>query len=407
MVTYVDHVLQRDDGSATRYIGINAASSATGMHTYRISGAPISVEYTQDYYYYDDGEEPSEPVEMAMCYTTGEEEQLTVKAETPWEIKTMRSEGPLNMGGRVEADIWMQEDGLHGLVRNNTSLALKEGVVITTYGFVSVPALQPGESASFAILEAPRNSADSGPADGVMSRSAGYTLYTVTNAALGLSDDSWDVSGPASMRREIINAAMNRLTDGNYYSSDQTAFLYSAEAENPLPLAFYADGKQVENAAGMSVFNIEINYLPVGKTGVIYRMPGMDQAVRMTTDEFGKPAEVADDGFPRDDYYSKYHDLSENPVFRFIPECPKGVRITSMSISVPYYDAQVRCFLLNAVTGEWDEIRVNQNIKNPEQYLDENGQLFCRFEPAVRTEYGVDIPTPGLSLEGRDPNAEN
>ena len=204
----------------------------------------------------------------------------------------------------------------------------------------------------------------------------------------------------------MISASLDQISGGDYYSSNsQSVFLFTAEAEDLLPLVFRADGKTVKNVAGSAVLNVEMEYLSTGRTGVIYRMPGMDKAVKMLLDENGMPADEAERD-PKDSYYSNYHPLSENPAFRFDLESIRDAEITSLSIVLPAYVARVRCFLLNAETGEWDRIEVNGNIDHPEKYLNREWQLFCRFESETY-EYDTDIPTPTLSLEGREQHAEN
>lgn len=409
MVTYTDNVMQRADGSTTRYIGVSAAASAAGMHSYRMDGAPITMKYSHDidYSYYDEDQKLSEPVEMVMRYTSGDGERLSILTDTPWQLTTLQSESPMTGTGRVEAEIWMEEDGLHGEIVNGTALDMQPGKVITSYGFVSVPALRAGESAAFFLREdktIPK--ADYVLTDGVMNRNGGYSLYNVAVASLGLTEDEWNVTGPVATQRDIIMAALDQMTGGNYYMSDQPAFLYSAAVEKSLPLTFHVDGKQAGNVSGMTAYNVEMTFLPVGKTGVIYRMPGMDPAVRMTVDENNKPDQVAESG-PKDDYSSKYHSLSENPVFRFTLPGPQEMQITMLRVVLPYYEDQARCCLLNVSTGEWEEVSLKNNVEHPEKYLDENGQMFCRFEPKGVYEYAIDIPTPTLSVEGRALHAEN
>ena len=55
--------------------------------------------------------------------------------------------------GRVEAEIWMEEDGLHGTIRNGTSWRLKEGAALCVYGFARIRALAPGENGTMQKCE--------------------------------------------------------------------------------------------------------------------------------------------------------------------------------------------------------------------------------------------------------------
>ena len=65
-----------------------------------------------------------------------------------------------------------------------------------------------------------------------------------------------------------------------------------------------------------------------------------------------------------------------------------------------YYTRQSWAYALNARTGEWDEVPINEPIANPEDYLDAEGKLYLQFRSDTQDQY-VDIPTPGLLIEGK------
>ena len=64
-----------------------------------------------------------------------------------------------------------------------------------------------------------------------------------------------------------------------------------------------------------------------------------------------------------------------------------------------YYNSQMKPYALNALTGGWDEIRLNEDIPNPGNYLDQEGNLYLQFRPATQELY-ADIPTPLITIEG-------
>lgn len=417
LAAYTEHMTQRADGTATRYIGISAAAPASGMHSYQLDGMPVSLAYGygEDYYYdyIPEDQQAPEPTQMAMCRTIGDGEQrIALRSDAPWEMKRLGSETPSSEDGRVDATIWMQHDGLYGEIRNNTARSLKAGKVITSYGYVSVPALQPGKSTAFSLTEKADSTpgqnaaADTVPPDGTMTRKGSFSFYNVVNAALDIPQDSWDLTGPSALRRNMISSAQGLMTSDYYEFGESALFIYSAEMENSSPLNFRVDGKPVDNAAGLSLINVEMDYLPVGKTGIVYRMPGMDKAVRMLMDESGLPEGVAESG-PATDWKGNYHALSENPVFRFALTDLQGIEINRLQIVEASYLSQIRCFLLNAKTGEWDATGVNTDVNNPADYLDADGMLYCRLESSGGFDADMNVPTPALLLEGRDPNAEN
>ena len=55
---------------------------------------------------------------------------------------------------------------------------------------------------------------------------------------------------------------------------------------------------------------------------------------------------------------------------------------------------------------EWEEIKLNSPLSNPEKYIDGDGNLYVQFRPASGDDTYTDIPAPTLTLEGRVKDAE-
>ena len=129
----------------------------------------------------------------------------------------------------------------------------------------------------------------------------------------------------------------------------------------------------------------------------MFRAAGMDMPVRVETDETGMPGK--DMKQTAGTIY--YHTLSETPTFRYDLSGLKTVRIEKLRLTMEnYYSSQMKAYALNAATGGWDEIRLNEDIANPENYLDREGNLYLQFRPATQELY-ADIPTPTITVEGR------
>ena len=157
------------------------------------------------------------------------------------------------------------------------------------------------------------------------------------------------------------------------------------------------DGKPVEQAASMSLLTAQVKYLEVGRSGLVFRPAGTDIPVRVETDGNNRPAgEYRNPGAG-----TSYHSLVEQPTFRFDLESLRSVRLDKLQITMEeYYTRQSWAYALNARTGEWDEVRINEPIANPEDYLDAEGKLYLQFRSETQDQY-VDIPTPGLLIEGK------
>ena len=402
MAVYAESVLQDSTGDTNRSLGINVAVPRTGIHHYSLGGAPIFIGYNESAWI-DEDERPSEPTEMQVCYTVGKEEQISGNSTSPWEIQKVMSSGQVDVGGRLEGSAWMEEDGIHGEIRNGTSLSLKEGKVLCGFGYVSVPAIKPGESAQFVLLE---GKGTQQAADGVMLRDTTYSMYSMTYFCLGMAEYEYQNGNLNTLRQQMLGSMLERLSGENsLYASDMSCpvFLYWAEPEEGLPFTVRVDGETVENRAGLSMFGAELRYETTGRTGVIYHAAGMDPAVRVEPEDIGTEIRAG----ASHNYRSNYVNLSENPTFRFALADAREADITALRIVMDtWYTEQMKCYLLNAGTGEWEEINLNRNIPEPARFLDDQGNLYCQFQGTSDDGY-QDIPLPMLTLEGRLQHAEN
>ena len=63
-------------------------------------------------------------------------------------------------------------------------------------------------------------------------------------------------------------------------------------------------------------------------------------------------------------------------------------------------------YILNVNTREWEENKMNADVKDPDRYLDGEGRIYVQFRSDSQDMY-ADIPTPLINLEGRVDHAEN
>ena len=207
----------------------------------------------------------------------------------------------------------------------------------------------------------------------------------------------------------MINNAVNELgerksdTGGN--GQESTVFAYCAEPEEVIVPVIYADGKEVESKSILPMLTAEVDYMTVGRTGVVFHAPGMDKAVRCALDEEGMPAGDMQEDPNQGRYYSSYYALIEMPTFRFTPESLQEIEISKLIIGMEqWYLSDVKCYVLNVKYGQWEEIQLNTPLVKPERYLDSEGNLYCQLR-SVSGEYYTEIPAPTLTLEGRVKNA--
>ena len=399
------NLVQDAEGKTTRFTGVIAAAPRPGLHSYSVEGEAMNVlVYDGMYWASDEDDEDTlkEPSTLRIAYRNGTQNETAVNTETSWETVRLEAKRPEEQQGQVEAEIWMESDGLHGTVRNGLPYSLKEGAVICIYGFVRIPALAPGESADFALLsETSGDPANPVFENGKMYRNVTSSTYQVVYQMItGQKDRPMDAHESALV--SIMSSTMDYLSDSDRRSSGgqgRTVFVYSAEPEEDLCPPVLADGKEAEGKSGITVLNAEITYLTVGKTGVVFHAPGTDKAVRSEVNGDGTPAGDMQEDTSSPKYYT-YYDLNERPTFRFCPEGISDVEISKLIIGMEdWYTKETRCYVFNIRLKTWMETELNTPLKHPEQFLDENGNLWCQFRPVVAENY-TSIPVPTITVEG-------
>ena len=136
LAVIADNLVQDGSGTIRNYSGISVAAPEFGRHSYSMGGESLRVQI-YDYVEYDEEEDEKklqEPDTLRTCYIAGGENAVTAESQTPWEQINLSSERPSEIGGQITGSVWMEEDGLHGEVVNETDVSFRPGKVITTYG---------------------------------------------------------------------------------------------------------------------------------------------------------------------------------------------------------------------------------------------------------------------------------
>ena len=165
------------------------------------------------------------------------------------------------------------------------------------------------------------------------------------------------------------------------------------------------EGKTVRQKTEVACLAAEMSYAAGGRTGIVFRSPGMDRPVRMNIDENLLPEGEMQGG--QTQYYYNYYPLSEIPTFRFTLAELQGMTVDSLQVTMDaYYSQQAECYALNAALQTWEKVEINQPLEQPGQYLNGKGELYLQFRP-IGQELYMDISMPLITLEGRVNDAEN
>ena len=412
MAVIADNLVQDGTGAIRSYSGISVAVPEFGRHGYSVSGDNLRVQI-YDYVDYDEeeeGKQNQEPTELRTSYTDGGDNAVNAMTVAPWDQINLSAVNPAQMQGRISGTVWMEEDGLHGEVANETDVRFAAGHVITSYGYVSVPALAPGEKAEFLMTRKTMDPRTNKYEDGGLYPDR-PGMYSVVSNAVGYVDAYTTLPVREAQDREMLCSMINGAADvlrqgqGNwsYGAYESALFLYCAKPEGAPGTELKVDGVPVEQKTGMTMMTAELQFAAVGRTGVVFRSAGMDVPDRVETDSNRMPTDEPVQNAKQ----MYYHQLDETPTFRFRMDGMEGVKVEKLQVLLEsYYVNQSRAYALNAETREWEEIKLNGDIQDPGRYLDGNGTLYLQFRSNSQDMY-ADVPTPMITLEGRLEHAEN
>ena len=411
-----ENMVQSSDGVIRNYCGISVAVPSYGQHSYSIPGENLQVE-RYDYVDYDedDGKKNREPNKMRICYSGANDSAVMVENLTPWQITQLTAECDPYTEGRISGVAWMEEDGIHAEIVNETDRTMKGGKFVTTYGFASMPDLVPGEKADVMLKPGTfKDKQNPEYKDGFMyMESVGMIDGAVEAAMRSSADENADqsVKDKLEARAAVVTNASRMLARGkpgvSYGTYESAQFIYCAEPEGRDPLTLNVDGKPVEKKVDTAFLTAEISYQAIGRTGVVFRTAGMDLPEYVDTDASLMPVETPAQSGKGMSYTAYYYPLSDNPTFKFTIAELQGVRVDKLQVIMnSYYLSQTTAYALNVRTHEWEEIPLNADIKDPGRYLDEQGRLYTQFRLNGAEMY-ADISLPLINLEGRLEHAEN
>ncbi len=418
MAATVTHLSSGEKQSgATVYIGF--AGKDVNRQTLSTPDGELSI--VGDSYYYDDSDEEksSIPTKLRYCYRYGAQKEIEFESTSAWTVRYASIADITADWGAVRGQLWMEEDGLHAQIENETAYPLKDGYLLTGLGYCSVPEILPGQSLDVAILE--WKDGEEKPTG----KSYGYSAVDgkiIYRPALSSSKSSYQ--GRMEMY-ELINmvAYPEQLATKNWVSdklpSSERAkreslsdLIWMAANRSNSPDSFYAvyvgfndelgrvelnmNGEVIERLAHKAIVSAQLEYLPVGKTGVVYYAPGALEAL---------VAEVGEDGRPysTDANQQKLYDDSAMKLMAFrIPDAKK-ISLESLAFSASYMDGNAVLCLYNAKTGEWDEQNsVYANVtENAADYVNADGEVFVRLQSRDVREGYVYVERPCLEVKGR------
>ncbi|NLG24287.1 MAG: hypothetical protein GX558_02960 [Clostridiales bacterium] len=416
------------DGGAQLDTEVGAATSSRDAITLS-AGPDVTLALSEDSRfednYFDGGTFLKTPSKLRYVRTLGAENSVTLPAAAAWTLNEMTTTDNRGFEGAVPGSVWLEDDGLHGRVKNGTAYPLTNCLFVCAAGFADLGDLAPGEEAEFALSYLSDEEAEllkqSQTADN-------YRGYAPEGRIVGPEPDgtggyvSPDTILLAAMReeyrlateaqreaavramdaesrqwRDVRDSMVRTYGDWVYGGEAGRFYRFYGFSEQLGAVDLTLDGERVSRAAHLGLIDAEVAYQPVGPTGLAYYPIGLLPA-HIANADGGAPRMLAEAGA------GSYYRLTTQPAFGF--EIPDAAALGDLAVELrsTYYGQSPSMALYNWQTGAWDVAAgatLTLSGDDLARYLGEGGQLYLRYGPGARSDSYDDVMLPAISVTGR------
>jgi len=367
-------------------------------------------------FYYGEMNVSTPPAELRYTHWLGSPSGMIFPGVQPWRAQSLLVKGTNPPQLNVNGSCWFEEDGLHIRLKNEGTLTLSKGHVITSYGYCSAEELLPGQSADYLIKNADAatrrkvqsfNGNGNCPIlDGVLftkEQQVYNEIYSLISAIA--YPELWtDSDKPVSITQKeygerVMLHGMYDQMYGIWESSLSVVFHYVTFNDSICQIPFRLDGQTVRRTAQANILDVELAYQPVSPNGYVKYAKGTVPVYTAALDS---------ENIPRQDTQIteryRYFRLTDKPAFCFIlPPEARGMDVSGAELAPRYIYGDYAMYVFNHKTREWDELNRKADMKKQldlKTHLSEEGELFVLFEPALTTDTYADMETPYLTMEG-------
>ncbi len=378
-------------------------------------------------YFYDDPLAEKTPKQQLYRVVYGDAPAVGYPAGAPWKLRFMSLSGDLPTANKLTGRLWMQEDGMHGEIVNDTPYIFKGGLVITNLGFARVSELKPGAAGQITLLKPKEESKSNMLAgsssiyetpiqEGVMISSSilrpnDMDLYPFIRAAIYPEEQTGNPNNSTfrstlnrdelalrTFKENAIQQVINMNPTGS--ASWVSPFHFVAFQDEIGQAKLFLNGQEVTKHGHQAVVDVLLTYEPIGPTGVVYYPIGTLPAYPVTMNADGSFSEPENKAA---DPYMSYQ-LATQPMFCFtMPDIAK-FSVDSLSILATSYDTVPTMQIFNQQTQMWEEqstLYVKFTEKQILPFISTEGRVYLRFMPGTSSRDYDSVLVPSISLEGR------
>ena len=393
-----------------------------------------------NYYWEEASSLQKVPTAQKYTYRFGAEPACEYPNNRAWTVNIFEVMNPKLAPSSIKARAWMEADGLHAEVTNDSGYTLTRGVLISDMGFDRMDDLAPSDSGTALlklpkdgnILAEPDQSAQQPfveeamasaiptptptlappvpvPAEEVMTANVmrGYWEHEYLQAIAhpdAYYDDkrnlAWDEMNLDSDFLVDVLSMVGSMMDRNAQMSQSQGDVaaprlrYVALTEGIASPPISAMGTAIERTVNKGIVDVAVEFEPIGKTGEVWYLPGMLNAKHMVQSNGKEEWQWMDWG------------TQLNAQLDMMYEIPNVEQIETdlIELSVMVDGTSAKLALYNFETNEWDEqamLFVRLKDAEAQKYLPGNTLRLRVYPSDGSSRNGGYVQTPTITLKGR------
>lgn len=321
----------------------------------------------------------------------------------PWRAKYYRIENAPAQQGRVDAVLWMEEDGVHGYIVNNLEVDLQSGVIISGLGYATVPELKAGERYEVRMRLAQFTDDDADYQDGCLylPENGYYRMYSeALNAYLQNQAESGETSAQFELQSTILDSVIqhwkeNQNVESEYAGNYLGGSWFVGFAEDMNAGKLYMNGQELARVSDYGCICADIPFLEAGDSEIVCSLPGMETPVICELDAQGHP--IAESQAP----LSALESCSQGKAICYMFEIADVAGGAVDQLAVYCKAMQDSCKIALYDGSEWFVTEPGASVAEPERYVDAQGRIFVKLlDDALYASLRMDC-VPAILLVGR------
>ncbi|NLO83979.1 MAG: hypothetical protein GX096_00910 [Clostridiales bacterium] len=432
-------VREDTDGNSTAIANVSVARPNAGRIKISTTNGSIDLSSVVGYsYHYDSTITGTEETTELRYQTIYEDDMASVALPIngTWSSLSLSLLNISIQDHQISGECYWNGENFEFHLQNNGNIAMPQGVIFSSYGYVTVDALLPGQSVIAVLKPVPAQ-----PQATVAASSAQQTSPTLTPAPGGVITPAAETisNGYLLSKQQLSNYSAYALLDSYYKTLKEERtdlpsgslnvmrnalsscfenwpqfsenFHYMVFSDQLSEFDLFVDDQKVTRTNRLDLLDVELRYSPISTDGTVHLGKGSFDVYQAALDDLKAPQ--LGSMIPTKNY--SYYPLSAMPIFAYdVRNIPDNMTLTAFDISPVYVYTPYKTSLYNYQKKKWDEIKTydyaastgvgTATIILPDlsKYTSEQGFIYAMFESTLtQTRNYEEIGLPILTMDGK------